>query len=506
MPKVAIGAAVAGVFLAALDQTVILTAIPGMLADVQVSLTQLDDASWIVTGYLLGYVSVLPLMGRLSDVYGRRPVYLWALAVFAAGSIACATARTLSWLVAARVAQAIGGGALLPVTFAILADELPFAKRALALGLAGAAAEAGGVIGPLYGAAIVQQWGWRWIFWLNVPLAAIIATCLASRCKPLAAQPRREAIDYAGAALLAVALSALTVGLSGSSDPTRSASPIELWRALPLLVLAAVAGGLFVLRERRASTPLIPLELFRGRAFAAANGLNVLVGVALIAAMVDVPLFAATVLGREPLAAGLALLRLTVFIPIAAVAGGWLAQRLPWQPIAVAGLLMAAAGFWQMSRWSLNVSDARMTPGLMTAGIGFGLVIAPITAAVLASAGEQQRALSTALLTVMRVAGMTVGLAALTSVAFYRFQELARALALPLPRAGEAAETFNARLAAYEAGLTNAALQVFTGVFLIAAAICLASCLLALFIGSGRAARSSTLGENSSRSAKSLLD
>ncbi|HEX6513631.1 MAG TPA: MFS transporter, partial [Chloroflexota bacterium] len=430
------------------------------------------------------------------------PVLLAALALFAAGSVACAVSRTLWWLAAARVCQAIGGGALLPVTFALVVDLLPELERPLWLGAVGATAEAGSVLGPLYGAAIVEHLGWRWIFWLNVPLAAGIGlsvhVILRSRRRRRTlerglpadhpeilrfAQDDMGSVDYLGAALFAFALAALTVGLSGSSDPTRSASPIQLQRAIPLTALALLAGALFVWRETRTRQPLVPLGPFRRRAFSAANGLNALVGVALIAAMVDVPLFAATVLGRSPLEAGLALLRLTGLIPIGALAGGWLAARLRWDAIALGGLLLAATGFFLMSRWTLDVSDAAMTPGLMLAGLGFGLVIAPVTAAVLASVGEAHRALSAALLTVMRMAGMTVGLAALTSVAFFRFKQLVAGIPLPPAIPNPSAEEFAQRLAAYQAGIPNAALQVFTGIFLIAAVICLANCLLALLLG-----------------------
>lgn len=473
-------------FLAALDQTVILTAIPEMLQDVNVELTQLDQASWIITGYLLGYVSVLPLMGRLSDIFGRRTVFLAALVMFGACSVACALARSLGWLVAARVGQAVGGGALLPVTFALVADVISERSRPFWLGVVGAAAEAGGVLGPLYGAAIVQHLGWRWIFWFNVPLALAIGSALAVGTVAegrLSAHVRRLCdVDWLGAGLFAAGLAALTVGLSGSGDPTHSASPIRLDRAVPLGLAALVLGALFVWWQRRAPAPMLPLTLFRRGAFAAANGINALVGVALIAAMVDVPLFAATVLGRSPIDAGLALLRLTAVIPVGAVAGGWLAARLRWSAVSATGLLLASLGFLLMSCWSLSVTDAAMTPGLVLAGFGFGLVIAPLTAAVLAAGGELHRALSTALLTVMRMAGMTLGLAGLTSVAFYRFNQLVGRIEPPLLTPGESVDALSQRFAAYQAAITNAALQVFTGIFLVAAVICLMNACLAVVL------------------------
>ncbi|MDE3077317.1 MAG: MFS transporter, partial [Chloroflexota bacterium] len=449
-----------------------------MLTDVHVSLAHLDDASWIVTGYLIGYVAALPLMGRVSDVHGRRPVYLLALLVFAFGSLLCATARSLPWLVAARVVQAIGGGATLPVTLALVGDLVPSNRRALPLGIIGAAAEAGGVVGPVYGAGIVQAWGWRWIFLINLPLAGLIAA-FVWRAMPASGQPvdagepaaygrPGKAVDYLGAALFACSITALTVGLSGAGNPLTSRSPIELKRAVPLTLLALLAGVAFVWRQARAASPLLPLGMLRHRFSAAANTVNFFIGVALIAAMVDVPLFAATVLGRSPLTSGLALLRLTVCIPVGAIAGGWLVHRLGVRVTGVSGLVAAAAGFLLMSGWSLHVTDPAMTPGLVLAGIGFGLVIAPVIFAALEPVEERDRGLASALVMVMRMVGMTVGLAALTSVAFFRFNQLVSNVQLPFQRSGETAAAYAQRFQAYEEAIAQAGQAVFSGVFSIA--------------------------------------
>ncbi|MBI4300101.1 MAG: MFS transporter, partial [Chloroflexi bacterium] len=204
-----------GVFLGALDQTVVVTALPSMIVDLQVPFRHLDQATWIVTGYLLGYTVAMPLVGRLSDVYGRRRLYLWCLVAFFGGSLLAARAGDLPELVLARVVQAAGGGGLLPVTLAIASDIFPDRRRTLALGFTAAIAEAGGVIGPLYGAAITNALGWRWVFYINLPLAPIIGVLVYRLCRE--SQAERERIDFGGAATLSVALAALTLGLSQAS-------------------------------------------------------------------------------------------------------------------------------------------------------------------------------------------------------------------------------------------------------------------------------------------------
>src|SRR5215472_3809628 len=192
----AVLAASAAVFLTALDQTVVVTALPQIIVDLQIPLTQLDRAAWIISGYLLGYVVAMPLMGRVSDMYGRRRVFIICLCIFALGSLFCALAPILGdnvplyflqdigidvsapgliWLVAARFVQAAGGGAVVPVAMAVAGDFYGEKRRGLALGLIGMVTEAGGVLGPLYGAIIVQFWGWQAIFFLNLPIIAILA-------------------------------------------------------------------------------------------------------------------------------------------------------------------------------------------------------------------------------------------------------------------------------------------------------------------------------------------
>ena len=166
-----------GVFTTALDQTVVVTALPSVMLDLKIPLSEIDDASWIITGYLLGYTVAMPLVGRISDVYGYVRIYQVSLLLFGLGSILVALASNLTEMVGARVIQAVGGGATVPISMAIAASVMPPGRRGLALGLV-AAAEAGSVLGPLYGGSIIQLLGWRWIFWLDVPQTAVLVALL----------------------------------------------------------------------------------------------------------------------------------------------------------------------------------------------------------------------------------------------------------------------------------------------------------------------------------------
>ena len=163
-----------GAFIAALDQTVVVTALPSVMLDLKIPITELDRVSWIITAYLLGYTVAMPLIGRLGDVYGYPRVYQASLIVFCIGTSLVAVAPDFEWMIGARVIQAIGGGGTVPIGMALAVSLVPPERRALALGVVGGAAEAGSMLGPAYGGAIVELSSWRWIFWLNVPQAAVV--------------------------------------------------------------------------------------------------------------------------------------------------------------------------------------------------------------------------------------------------------------------------------------------------------------------------------------------
>ena len=468
--------ALAGVFIAADDQTVIVTVLPQILIDLEVQVNELDRALWTVTGYLLGYVAAMPLIGRMSDVWGHRNLYVASMLIFMAGSVAAALTTSLAWFVVARVIQAVGAGALLPISIAIVADLFPPGKRGVPLGLIGASSEAGAVIGPLWGGLIGQFLGWPWVFWINIPLGMIVLAPLLVLLRP---SPRRPApIDYLGGGLLAAALCGVTLALS------RVDAPDTL--LVTYLLLAGAALTLFIVRQRNAESPLLPLTMFRSPIFSAANVTHLLVGAALIIGLATIPMMANTILEMSAFGGGLMLMRMTVAIPVGAVLGGLACQRMDSRLPAVLGLALMAAGFGLMSSWGLDIADPAMTLHLATAGLGFGLLIAPIALAAVNSAPEELRGAAAGLVTAMRVVGMTFGLAALSAWGVGRFQQLIVGLEMPIPVPGETPEQAQARMREFASALTDTGLSLFNDFFLIAMAVSLVAILPALFMAMRR--------------------
>ncbi len=454
-----------GAFITALDQTVVVTALPSVMLDLKIPITELDRVSWIITAYLLGYTVAMPLIGRIGDVYGYPRVYQASLIVFCIGTSLVAISNSFEFMIGARVIQAIGGGATVPLGMALATTLVPPEKRALALGVVGGAAEAGSMLGPAYGGAIVELSSWRWIFWLNVPQSAIVFVALMRL--PNHRSPGGR-VDYLGGAMLITALLLLSLGLSRKEFFT-------LESPLPFILAASGLGmgGILVAVERRTWQPLLAHVFLRSLTFLLSNITQALVGVALILALVTVPLTADTVMLKDPFTGALWLLRMTGVIPIASVIGGWL---LPWvggRPLTVAGLLMVAAGLFLCSGWEIGVDDPELTMHLLLAGAGFGLVIAPILHRAYQAVGEDYRATAASLVTVARMMGMTLGLAAMSAWGVEHFQVLTSGLELPLPQAGESTEMLNSRIEQYTEGVNAAGLSVFRAFFRAAAIVSL---------------------------------
>jgi MFS family permease len=518
---IALAVLAVAVFLTALDQTVVITAITSMGKDVGVSDTEPDRLAWIVSGYLLGYVIAMPLMGRVADVFGRRRVLTLCLMLFAVGSLLCATAPSLgapfapdytttggaimtpfyngaNWLitqlgrvgldtrspaldilVGARFLQAVGGGALVPVAMAVIGDLFGAQRRGLALGLIGGVTEAGGVLGPLWGAFITANWGWQWIFYINLPVALVLLVVGFFTIPRLRAA--RERIDLLGAVLFGAALACLTVGL-GAQGANAGAldTKTQLHTDVRLLIASGVLLLVFLGVESIVRQPVVKPAMFRRRAFSASAVLSLLIGAALIVSLVEIPLYMATVLNLDPIPAGLALLRMTAFIPVGAVLGGILSNRFSVPTTAAIGVLCTAGGLFLMHFWPVDVGQVQITIATVIAGLGFGLVIAPISTSALNGSERSQAGVAAAIVTALRMTGMILGLAALTAWGLALFRSLVAAIPLPGTPGGPPVNTQTE--AAYENALTGAFHTVYTDIFLVAAVIVLIGMVPALLL------------------------
>jgi MFS family permease len=416
----AIGAALLAVFLGALDLTVIATILPGMVTDLRINAADVDRYVWIINSYLLAYVVAIPVVGRLSDLIGRTLAFQASLGLFLVGSVWCALAGDLPGMVAGRAIQGAGGGALLPVTVAMVGDVFPPGRRAAALGLVGAIDTLGWVLGPLWGALIVGlvpgDDPWRWAFVINIPLAIAAAFAIGrvgTPRKSLAPGWLRH-MDVPGALLLAGALLALNLGLSAGGELGA------------LLLLALLLGLLLIRRERTTAWPLLPVGLFGDRQFSAAIAANFLVGASLIVAMVDVPVITTLLVEAAEVSRSSALMLapFTVLIAVLSFAGGRIVSRLGYRLTAAIGLVLVAVGYAALWFGLRGGNLVGMIPGLVVAGAGFGLVFAPIGATAIDAAPDEDRGIAAAMTLVFRLLGMTIGISTLTAIAVRRLQGL----------------------------------------------------------------------------------
>ncbi|GAB3645554.1 MFS transporter [Glycomyces tarimensis] len=435
-----------------------------MIADLGIPANHLERATPLVTGYLLGYVAGMPLLGRLSDRFGRRALIHACLAGFAVGSLISATAVDLVPLTAGRALQGLAGGALLPVTMALAADLFSVRRRAVVLGWVGAAQELGAVIGPLFGAAVAFLVGWRGIFWINIPLAILAAVAIHFTVPARGEDRERQRVDFVGGSLLALALGLLVVGLY---NPEPEASVLPSWGP-PVIAAGAALLVAFALWQWRSPVKLLEPAGVRWRPFGLSLAASLATGAALMVTLVDVQLMAQTLLGKDATGGALLLLWFLIGLPVGALAGGWLVSRLGERVPAVAGLTAAAGAY-------LLIANAlpEVETGLALAGTALGLVIAPLSSVALRTTPEGQHGMASAAVVVARMMGMLLGVAALTAWSLHRFQASTAELDTPLPFGISEAEYLQ-RQEAYLEALDAALAAQYSDVFTATAVICLA--------------------------------
>ncbi len=476
-PRLVLALVCLPVFVGALDLTIVSAVLPEVIRSMTIDIQKLDLASWVVTAYFVSYAISMTFMGKVSDLAGRRVVYLTCLAIFVAGSwlVAASPGRPaelalqltrlvqaqpdtslapLYALIAGRVVQAFGAGAMVPVSMALVADLFPPGRRALPLGVVGAVDTAGWVLGHLYGGVMVQFMSWPYLFWINLPIGFVMFWITWWGLAGLPRPQVRGRIDWLGVTLLGAALTFLNVGL-GSPEVGGEAVAVASPNSLYWVTAAAATLVLFLLSQRWVRDPILRLRIFSSRNLSAASGVNLLVGFCIMVGLVSVPLFINVAGGADTMKAalitGYLLCAFTIPMALAAIPGGWLSERRGYRAPVLLGLLMAMAGFWVMSLWKVEMAtqavaffDHVMEPaaadlrgtlsiatGLALAGIGIGLTIAPIGAAVIDSVGEQERGMASSLVIILRLIGMSVSMSWLTAYGLRRTTVLAREMMRP---------------------------------------------------------------------------
>ena len=397
------GALMLGMFLAALDQTIVSTALPTIVGD----LGGLDHLSWVVTSYLLASTASTPLYGKLGDMYGRKPMFLAAIVIFLAGSILSGLSQSMGELIAFRGLQGIGAGGLMVGAQAIIADIVPPRERGRYMGIIGSVFAVASVAGPLLGGFFVDTLSWRWVFYVNVPVgvAAILVVVFKLH---LHTPTRRHAIDYLGAGMLTAGVTALILVTTWGGNVYSWGSPV-------IVVLAAAGAALllaFVWQERRAAEPIIPLGLFRSSVFRVATSIGFLIGLAMFGAITFIPLFLQLVYGVSPTSSGLHMLPLMAGLLVASILSGRAITRIGhYRPFPIAGTAITSVGLLLLSRLDVDSAPWVASAYMLVVGVGIGLVMQVVVLVVQNDAPARDVGAATSTATFFRSMGGSLGVA-----------------------------------------------------------------------------------------------
>jgi EmrB/QacA subfamily drug resistance transporter len=400
-------------FMASMESTVIATAMPTIVAE----LGGLESYSWVFAIYMLTSTTVVPIFGKLSDIYGRRPIYMVAISLFILGSLLCGLATSMSQLIAARAVQGLGAGGLLPLAFIIVGDIFNLEQRAKVQGLFSGVWGFSSVIGPLVGGFLVDRVAWQWVFLINIPIALVAAALVwvawSGFARPSGPRP---AIDYAGAILLSIAMVTLLLGLNQMGGAGGAL----------LLGVALAAVAALVLVELRAPSPVLPLRLLRWRLFAVACAHGILAGWVIFGGMSYVPLFVQVVMGTSATEAGSTLTPMLLAWVLSSVIASRLLLKLSYRTVVLAGMSCFLVGAALLAQVRPEMSRLELIVAVALMGLGMGASIPAFLIAVQSTVAKTELGTATATLQFARTIGGTFGVSVLGALLSF---QLAAALA-----------------------------------------------------------------------------
>lgn len=473
---VIMGALMLTMLLSALDQTIVSTALPKIAVDLE----GLSKLSWVATSYLLTSAIVTPMYGKLGDMYGRKKLFQLSIIIFLAGSALCGLSQTMEQLIFFRALQGIGGGGLMALILAIIGEVVPPRQRGRYQGYFGAVFAVSSVIGPLLGGLFTDHLGWRWIFYINLPLGLLALSAVAARLH-LPARRSEHKIDYAGASLLTVAItSLLLVSVWGGVEYAWLSPTI-----LGLIAVCAVFVCGFILRERRAAEPIIPLSLFKSGIFITSVLLSLLSGVAMFASILYIPQYQQIVRGNSPTESGLLMLPLIIGILGASIVSGrYISKSGRYRRLPIIGTLVMTVGVWLFSHLTLTTSHFLLSVWMFVIGAGLGMFMQVATLAVQNATKRSMLGTATSTVTFFRSVGSSLGGAVFGTILTSRLtHHIHDALPQATGVAASALATGTTHLpAAIKTPVLGAYVKSFHDMFLLAIPFTMAAFVTALFL------------------------